>query len=125
MSYVWCDRTGVEDLGRRAPRNLAVSVDQEFIQLALNRVLGVYRAGITHVIVLEWNLHNRDPRALALLVTRNDTRISLELRIFRAKRENLELAIGQERHAQIIQRHDLLDLVGILLGKLHRDVAAH
>ena len=36
-----------------------------------------------------------------------------------------ELAFGQERHAQIIQRHDLLDLVGMLLGEIHRDVAAH
>ena len=83
--------TRVEGLGRHAPRNLAVRVDQQFIQHALNRVLGVYRTSITHVIVLEWSLHNRDPRALALLVTRNDTRISLELRILGAERESFYL----------------------------------
>ena len=45
--------------------------------------------------------------------------------ILGAERQDLELAVGQERHAQIVQRHDLLDLVRILLGEIHRDVAAH
>lgn len=43
--------------------------------------------------------------------------IRLELRILGAERQDLELAFGNERHAQIIERHDLLDMVGMLLAK--------
>ena len=75
--------------------------------------------------MLEAGVHDRDAGLLALLVVRHDAGIGLELRILGAEREDLELAVGQERHAQIVERHDLLDLVGILLGEIHRDVAAH
>src|SRR4051794_27011330 len=87
--YVRRDRTGVEDLGRRFPcidgRNLAVG-DQELIQHAQDRVLGLVRASIAHVIVLEGGLHNRNPRVLALLFAGDDVWVSLELRIFGAER---------------------------------------
>ena len=75
--------------------------------------------------MLEAGVHDRDPGLLALLVVRHDAGVRLEMRILGTERQDLELAIGQERHAQIVQRHDLLDLVGILLGEIHRDVAAH
>ena len=75
--------------------------------------------------MLEAGVQNRDPGLLALLVVRHHAVVRLEMRILGAERQDLELAVGQERHAQIIQRHDLLDLVGILLGEIHRDVAAH
>src|ERR1700721_660796 len=66
----------------------------------------------------------RGPRLLALLGGRNDPGVSLEDRVLRTEGEDLESAVGDERHAQVIERHDLLDLFGILLGEIHRDVAA-
>ena len=75
--------------------------------------------------MLEAGVHDRDPGLLALLVVRHDARVRLEMRIFGTERQDLELALGQERHAQIVQRHDLLDFVRKLLGEIHRDVAAH
>jgi hypothetical protein len=41
---------------------------------------------------------------------------ALKTGVLRAEREYLEAAVGHERHAQIVERHNLLDLIGIELG---------
>jgi pimeloyl-ACP methyl ester carboxylesterase len=74
---------------------------------------------------VEAGVDHRDARLLALFGARNDARVRLELVILGAERQDLELAFGQEGHAQIVQRHDLLHLVRMLLGEVHRDVATH
>src|SRR5207247_3456397 len=88
--------------------DVTVGIDQESVEDCLYRALCRFRAGIAHVIVLESGLHNRNPCVLALLFARNDIWISFELRVFGAERQDLELSLGQERNAEIVQRHDLL-----------------
>ena len=107
------------------PAQRAVGIVEEFVEHGLDRRLGLVRTGVAHVVMLEAGVDHRDAGLLALLVIGNDAGIGLETGILGAERQDLELAVGHERHAQIVQRHDLLDLVGILLGEIHRDVAAH
>ncbi len=70
-------------------------------------------------------LHNRNAGLLADFLIGNDTGICLEHRILRTERQDLEFALRHKRHAQIVERHHLLDLIGVHLGEIHRDVAAH
>ena len=53
--------------------------------------------------MMEVGLYDRNARLLLDFFRRNDTRIGLEDRILGAERKDLEPAIDQARHAQIIQ----------------------
>src|SRR6516162_2691137 len=125
--YVWCDRARFENLGRIGfdGRSLSIGIGQEFVEHALDRGLRLFRSGIAHVVMLEGGLHHRDTQLLALFVARNHAGVGLELRVLRAETQDLELARGDEGDAQIVERHDLLDLIRVLFGEIHRDVAAH
>src|SRR3984893_13697145 len=100
-------------------------VGDELVEHVLDRYLGLVGTGIAHVVMPEAGVDDRDPGLLALFGGRNDPGVSLEDRVLRTEGQDLEPAVGDERHAQVIERHDLLDLFGILLGEIHRDVAAH
>src|SRR5450631_2093179 len=69
-------------------------------------------------------LYDRNARFLADCFRRNDAGISLEPRIPRTKGQDFESAVGHKRHAQVIERHNLFDMIGIHLGEIHRDVGA-
>ena len=70
-------------------------------------------------------MDDRNSSLLAYFLVRKDAGIGLEDGILRAEREDLEFTLGHERHAQIVERHELLHLIGIHLGEIRRDVAAH
>src|SRR5438270_1828236 len=111
---------------RRHRRNLAVvAIAQKLIEHALNGGLDAVRTGVTHVVMLEAGVDHGDAGLLADVLIGHDARISLEDGIRGAERENLEFALGHEGHAQIVQGDDLLHLIRILLGEIHRDVTAH
>src|SRR5258708_1464596 len=99
-------------------RLLRALVIEEFVEHALDRCLCLVRTGIAHVVVLVAGLHNGNPGLLTDFLIGNDTGIGLEHRILRTERQDLESAVGHERHTQVVQRHDLLDMVGVHLGEV-------
>ena len=90
----------------------------------MDRCLCLIGTGIAHVVMLEAGLNDLDTRLLTDLFRRDDAGIGLEDGVLGAERKDLEPAVGHKRHAQIVEGHDLLDLIGIQLGEVHRDVGA-
>src|SRR5258705_10677042 len=85
-------------------------VNEEFVEHALDRCLGLIGTGIPHVIMLEAGLYDRNAKLLTDFFRRNDTRIRLEHGILRTARQDLEFAVGINRHAHIVDQSELLDL---------------
>src|SRR5258708_36302788 len=85
-------------------------VNEEFVEHALDRCLGLIGTGIPHGIMLEAGLYDRNARLLTDFFRRNDTRIRLEHRILRTERQDLEFAVSHKRHAQIVERDEHADL---------------
>ena len=108
---------------RRIDRRQYAVIVEELVEHALDLGLRRLRSTIAHLGVLDVRLDHRDASLLALLVIRNDAGIGLEHRIMRPERQDLDLAIGHERHTQVIKRDKLLHLVRINLGEISRDVA--
>src|SRR6185437_16889152 len=98
------DRAGLGRLRYVGPdrRERAVVLDER-VEHALDRGLDLVGAAIAHFGVLESGLHDLDTRFLADRLVRYHAGIGLELRILGAERENLELAVGDEGHAQVVQ----------------------
>ncbi len=97
---------------------------QELIERVLNLFLHDLRTTVAHVGVLGTGLDYFDTGLRAFLVIRHDAGIGHEIRILRPERKDLELRLGEERHAQVIQRHHALDHLRMLFRKEHRDIAA-
>jgi len=90
-------RRGTERKGPRAFIQIEV-----LTQYGLDGRLDGVRAAIAEVVVLEWGPDHLDAGLGAGLIVRNDARIGLEMRILRPERQNLDLAVGDERDAQVI-----------------------
>src|ERR1035437_10334466 len=99
-------------------------VIEEFVEHALDCRFDVAGTAIAHVGVLVAGLYDRNAGLLTDPFRRNDPWIGLELRILRTERQDLESAVSHKRHAQVIERHDLFDMIGIHLSEIHRDVGA-
>src|SRR5207248_3776143 len=97
---------------------------KECLDAGLNGGLDAVGPAIAEVVVLEFGPDHLNASLGANLIGRNDAGIGLEYRILGAERQDLDRAVGNERHAQIVERHDLLDQIGMQLGEVHRDVAA-
>src|SRR5581483_4486520 len=115
--YIERHRSGVEGLlhvglDRRDGTRL-VGLGQELVQHALDRGLRLLRSGIAHVVVLEIGIDDGDAVLVALIRAWDHAGIGLELGILGTEGQDLKLAAGDEGHAQIVERHDLLDAVGI------------
>src|SRR6266478_1108947 len=99
-------------------------VVEKFIQHALDRRLNVIGTAIAHIGMLITGLHDRNAGLFTDIIGGNHTWIGLEHRVLGTEGQYLEFTVGHKRHAQIVERDDLLDLIGIHLGEIHRDVAA-
>src|SRR5579864_7243959 len=108
------DRPGIRHRRRngRVDRPQRALVVEHLVQHFLDRRLGFVRTRIAHVVVPERSAHDRYSGLFADFLAGNDARIRPEDGVFRPERDDFEPAIGHEWHAQIVQRHDLLDLIG-------------
>jgi hypothetical protein len=74
--------------------------------------------------VPKFGVYHGDAGLLPHVVVGNDAGVGLERRVLRPERKNLDLAVGNERHPQVVGRHDLLHQFRMPPGKVHGDVAA-
>jgi hypothetical protein len=97
-------------------------VVEESVDDGPDRGLDVVRTAVAQVIVLVGCLDHGDAGLEAHFVVRDDA--GVEDGVPGTERKNPEIAVGNKGNAQIVERHDLLDEVGMPLGEIHRDVAA-
>src|SRR6266480_1823313 len=83
-------------VGRRRREFAAAAFAQKLVERRLDPFLDRIRTAIAHVGVLELRIDDIDPVGLGLRGARQHARIGLEVRVLRAKRQDLQLVAEHE-----------------------------